>query len=85
MQGRKLFSCVDLAVIDRRNKLLPGEVFTTTGWLSKEVSRGHSRKSIVMIPCGSIKGNKTDKMQKPSELSFLVLSHIRIHSRRTEH
>jgi len=52
------------------NKLLPGEVFTTTSWLSKEVSRSHSRKSIVMIPCGSIKGNKTDKMQEPSELSL---------------
>ena len=55
MQGRKLLRYVDSAVIDGRNKLLPGEVFTITRWLSKEVSRGHSRKRIVMMPGGSIK------------------------------
>jgi len=55
MQRRKLLIYVDTAVIDRRNKLLPGEVFTITSWLSKEVSRSHSRKRIVMMPGGSIK------------------------------
>jgi len=54
MQRRRLLIYVDTAVIDRRNKLLPGEVFVTTSWLSKEVSRGHSRKSIVMMSVGSI-------------------------------
>ena len=33
---------VDAPGIGRRKKLLPGEVFATTSWLSKEVSRSHS-------------------------------------------
>jgi hypothetical protein len=33
---------VDVAGIGQRKKLLPGEVFAATGWLGKEVSRGHS-------------------------------------------
>ena len=33
---------VDAAGIDGREKRLPGEVFVTTSWLSKEVSRSHS-------------------------------------------
>ena len=38
-----------------------------------------------MILCGSIKGKRTDKKQRTSELCQLVLSHIRSRSRRTEH
>ena len=34
MQGRKLLKCVDSAVIEQRNMLLLGEVFTATSWLS---------------------------------------------------
>ena len=33
---------VDKAEIRRKKTLLPGEVSTTTSWLSREVSRGHS-------------------------------------------
>jgi len=58
MQGRKLLRYVDSAVIDGRNKLLPGEVFTITRCLSKEVSRSHSRNRIVMMPSGSIKDDE---------------------------
>lgn len=33
---------VDAAGIGGKKKLLPGEVFATTSWLCKEVSRSHS-------------------------------------------
>ncbi len=46
--------------------------------MSQEVSRGHS-----ITYCG-IKGNKTDKKRKPSEQSYLVLSHKEAFVRRTE-
>ena len=36
---------VDVAGIDTRIFILPREVSTTTGWLSREVSRSHSSQS----------------------------------------
>ena len=38
----RVFLCVDVAVINRRNPLLPEEGFATTSWLCKAVSRGRS-------------------------------------------
>jgi hypothetical protein len=35
-------SYVDTAGIERKKMSLPGEVSTTTSWLSREVSRSHS-------------------------------------------
>ena len=39
----RITKVVDPAAIDQRVFILPREVSATTGWLSREVSRGHSR------------------------------------------
>ena len=42
LKNTKKGSYVDTAVIERKKMFLPGEISTTTSWLCREVSRGHS-------------------------------------------
>jgi len=61
---------VDPAGIRGKKMSLPGEVSTATGWLSGEVSRGHSthRKRVAVICIGLTSGEGLN----------IILSEIRI-------
>lgn len=58
-------SLVDVPVIGRRLRGLPWEVFTTTGWLGEEVSRGHSSWRIRAVTLG-IKAEDSQSDEGPN-------------------